>query len=55
MLLSMIFCLMIVDFAFVLIRHGETSQLIYSAERLSGFYLVHGIERDLEQPVAFLL
>ena len=37
------FCLMIEDFAFVLIYNGETS----SADHLSRFYLVHGIERNI--------
>ena len=37
----LLFCLMIEDFAFVLMYHGETSQLICSADHLSGFYLVH--------------
>ena len=34
------------DFAFVLMHHGGTSQLICCADHLSGFYLVHGIERN---------
>ena len=38
---------MIEDLAFVLMYHGETSQLISSAGHLSGFYLVHGIERNI--------
>ena len=40
---QLLFCLMIEDFAFVLVHHGETSQLICSADNLSGFYLVPGI------------
>ena len=32
--------------AFVLMYHGETSQLIRGVDHLSGFYLVHGIERN---------
>ena len=43
----LLFCLMIEDFAFVLMYHGETSQLICSADHLSGFYLVHSIVRDI--------
>ena len=43
----LLFCLMIEDFAFVLMYHGETSQLICSADHLSGFYLVHSIERNI--------
>ena len=35
------------DFAFVLMYHGETSQLICSADHLSGFYLMHSIERNI--------
>ena len=35
------------DFAFVLMHHGETSQLICGADDLSEFYLVHGIERNI--------
>ena len=49
------FCLMIEDFTFVLIRHGETSQLICSAERLSRFYLVHGIERNFRTTCVFFI
>ena len=50
------FCLMIEDFAFVLMYPIETSQLICSADNLSGFYLVHGIERNFRKTcVAFLL
>ena len=43
----LLFCLMIEDFAFVLMYHGETSQLICSADYLSGFYLMHSIERNI--------
>ena len=43
----LLFCLMIEDFAFVLMYHGETSQLICSADHLSGFYLMHSIERNI--------
>ena len=43
----LLFCLMIEDFAFVLMYHGETSQLICSADHLSGFYLVHSIVRNI--------
>ena len=43
----LLFCLMIEDFAFVLMHHGEISQLICSADHLFGFYLVHGIERNI--------
>ena len=43
----LLFCLMIEDYAFVLMYHGETSQLICSADHLSGFYLVHSIERNI--------
>ena len=43
----LLFCLMIEDFAFVLMYHGETSQLICSVDHLSGFYLVHSIERNI--------
>ena len=43
----LLFCLMIEDFAFVLMYHGETSKLICSADHLSGFYLVHSIERNM--------
>ena len=38
-----LFCLMIEEFSFVLMYHGETSQLICGVDHLSGFYLVHGI------------
>ena len=43
----LLFCLMIEDFPFVIMYHGETSQLTYSADHLSGFYLVHSIERSI--------
>ena len=43
----LLFCLMSEDFAFVLMYHGETSQLICSADHLSGFYLVHSIVRNI--------
>ena len=43
----LLFCLMIEDFAFVLMYHGETSQLVCSADNLSGFYLVHSIESNI--------
>ena len=43
----LLFCLMIEDFAFVLMYHAENSQLICSADHLSGFYLVHSIERNI--------
>ena len=43
----LLFCLMIEYFAFVSMYHGETSQLICSADHLSGFYLVHSIERNI--------
>ena len=43
----LLFCLMIEEFAFVLMYCGETSQLICSADHLSGFYLVHSIERNI--------
>ena len=43
----LLFCLMIEDFAFVSMYHGETSQLICRANHLSGFYLVHSIERNI--------
>ena len=42
----LLFCLMIEDFAFVLMYHGETME-ICSADHLSGFYLVHSIERNI--------
>ena len=42
----LLFCFMIEEFAFILMYHVETSQLIYSADCLSGFYLVHGIFCD---------
>ena len=42
-----IFFFMIEDFALLLMCHGETSQLIFSADHLSGFYLVHSIERNI--------
>ena len=37
---------MMEDFAFVLMCHGETSQLTSSVDHLYGFYLVHGIEKN---------
>ena len=37
---------MIDDFTFVLMYYGETSQLICIVDHLSGFYLVHGIEKN---------
>ena len=43
----LLFCLMIEDFTFVLMYHGETGQLICSADHLSAFFLVHGIERNI--------
>ena len=43
----LLFCLMIEDFAFVLMYHGETGILICSADHLSGFYLVHSTERNI--------
>ena len=42
-----LFCLMIEDFDFVLMYYVETSQLICGVNHLSGFYLVHGIERNI--------
>ena len=39
--------LVIEDFAFVLMYHGETNQLICGVDNLFGFYLVHGIERNI--------
>ena len=42
-----LFCLMTEDFAFVLMYHGETSQLTCGADHLSRFYLVNGIERNI--------
>ena len=44
----LLFCLMIENFAFVLMHYGETSQLICSIDHFSGFYLVHGIERKFK-------
>ena len=41
-----LFCLMIEDFAFLLMYHGEASQLVCTADHLSGFYLVHGTEKN---------
>ena len=46
-LLLFFFFLIIEDFDFVFMYHGETSQLICSADHLSGFYLVHSIERNI--------
>ena len=43
----LLFCLMTEDFAFVLMYHGETSQLICRVDHLSGFYLVYHIERNI--------
>ena len=43
----LLFCLMIEHFAFVLMYHGETSQLICSVDHLSVFYLVHSIESNI--------
>ena len=42
-------------FAFVLMHPGETSQLICCANHLSGFYLVHGIERNFRTSCAFFV
>ena len=42
-----LFYLMIEDFDFVLIYYVETSQLICGADNLFGFYLLHGIERNI--------
>ena len=52
-LCQLIFCLMIEDFAFVLMHHGETSQSICSADQLSAFYLVHGIEKNFRTTCGF--
>ena len=38
---------MIEDFAFILMYHGETNQLICTADHLSGFHLVHSIVRNI--------
>ena len=50
-----LFCLTIEDFAFVLMYYVETSQLICRADRLSGFYLVHGIERNFQTNCGFFI
>ena len=42
-----LFSLIIENFVFVLINYEETSQLIYGVDHLSGFYLVHCIERNI--------
>ena len=46
---------MIEDLAFVLIHHVETSQLICSTDHLSGFYLVHVIERNFRTTCGFFI
>ena len=46
---------MIEEFAFVLMHDVETSQLIFIADRMSGFYLVHGIERNFRTTCGFLI
>ena len=51
----LLFCLMIEDFAFVLMYYGETSQLNYSVDHLSGFYLVDGIERNFRTTCRFFI
>ena len=52
----LLFCLMIKeDFAFVLMQHVQTSKLICSADHLSGFYLVHGTDRNFRTTCGFLL
>ena len=45
---------MIEEFAFVLMHDVETSQLIFIANRMSGFYLVHGIERNFRTTCGFV-
>ena len=51
-----LFCLMIEeDFAYVLVHHVETRQLICSADHFSGFYLVHGTDRNFQTTCGFLL
>ena len=42
-----LFCLITENFAFVLMYHGETSQLTCGADHVSRFYLVNGIERNI--------
>ena len=54
-LCQLLFCLMIENFAFVLMYHVETSQLICCADHLSEFYLVHGIERNFETTCGFFI
>ena len=44
---------MIEEFAFV--HHVETIQLIFIADRMPGFYLVHGIERNFRTTCGFLI
>lgn len=44
---------MIEDFAFVLMYHGETTQLILSVDHLSILYLVHVIERNFRATCGF--
>ena len=51
----LLFCLLIEDFAFVLMYHTEISQLICSANHLSGFYLVHGTERKFRTTFGFFI
>ena len=51
----LLFCLMMEGFASVLMYHVETSQLICSADHLSGFYLVHGMERNFRTTYGFLI
>ena len=46
---------MIEEFAFTLMQHVETSQLICIADRISGLYLVHGIERNFPGTSGFLI
>ena len=49
----LLFCLIIEDFAFVLMYHDETSQLICSTDHLSGFYLVDDIEKTFRTTCGF--
>ena len=51
----LLFCLMIGVFVFVLMCHGKTSQLICSADHLSGIYLVHGIESSFRTTCGFFI
>ena len=46
---------MIENFAFVLMCHGETSQLSCSVDHFSGFYLVHGTEINFRTACGFFI